>query len=300
MFERHASLLNLITLFNTLTEWGTKKDLRFNTMAPFDQEEALILDPKLIQALAFPELPETAKASLFQSVSPDQAALLMREADVLSRTAEEFKAQIVSLGNLEGTNRNKYMMDSQENFDRAKASAHTFSVAMTRMKGKRNAVALLVGQSDLLTADPNIAADWMRLKTQLKTLSEWGDTHFIQYDKAFTVIERNHALFPVSKFSQTFLLPLASEKPPVVRTPTQTGTGTGTGTGRTAGRVSYNAAYDMIRDQNRSGKLSVTLRTLPLIQGLTTRQLNSIANLNESYDKDEVISFGLRYVHDKN
>lgn len=318
LLERHARVLELITLYNTLIDWGTSRSLDYDTLAPFDEKDVWILEPAQYELVNFPVLPRivittgvataertpgtmngmsvehdatvvtTTRTTFLQALDPSAVTPMVRAAEASISSATS--AQTAIRGKLDEENtftddfgKKRLDVGSQQNFDAVKASSIEFAEAMARLKGQRNAAYSLLAGSDLLMAHEDLAADWKSINEQFDTLASWGEGSYIQYD-GIGVRERNHTIFHQDKFPERHIFEVDEPAPePVAAVP---------GSGITAAQV-----INTLNSRPLNDRYSLAVELIPRIGSLSLDQLNQIAETVSSSYEDNVVKFGLQYVN---
>ena len=319
LLERHAKVLELFTIHNTLLDWGTSRNLTYDTALPFDQKDVWILEPAQYEHMVFPVLPRiiqttgvattgrtagnmsgmaverdstvvtTTRITFLQALAPETVFPWIQgaEADIEAATAAQaaVRAKADSEDQSNELSRNQRIrVGSQADFDAAKAKALEFARAMTGLKAKRNAALSLLSGSDLLMAHEDLAADWESIEDQFETLANWGEEKYIQWD-GLGVSERNQTFFHQQKFPERHIF--EADEPALEEPQVTTGTG-----GITAEQV-----MNALRSRTSTQRKALAEQMIPRIGSLSLDQLNQIADLMSDSYEDDVLRFGLEYVN---
>lgn len=298
LLDRHGEVVRLVTLYNTLVDWGTAWSLDYDTwnfMIP-DERDAWLLDPGGVKFSAFPPLPRldlravnavvtrsqsggpgdtpvvtqhesvaTQRVVMRQALDPRRIRTELEEAGKYADAAAAARASI--RGGVTSEDGNRIYFRDRDAFHAAKAPASDFVIAAAHLKARRNAAYSLLAGSDLLDGDPNLAADWTQITRRLDDLFAWGKRVFMQYDRIHA-LELNYVLFPRDFPKRNILV---VDRPAPDSAPTSTGTGTDT-----AGKISTQAALNTLGSLGCSAAENQMVDLIPRIHDLNETNMNNI------------------------
>ncbi len=229
ILERAGHFTRNVTIYNTFVDFGVNRGLRFDTMTPFNELLAKILEPSRTKYVGFPEmiLPYARTASVNDSATVEGGVVHERSSltvtntvvhfpldqaklsEILSQASKEIKkasdAREAILGaGIKETTRYKYRTNRKsieyecelnvfEETHKPKIIDYVF--AMIRLKGLCNELTARLSISKNYVADLNVRSEWKQVQTRFAELATWGDTWIVTYDP-WNKVERWFKFFP--------------------------------------------------------------------------------------------------------
>ena len=317
--------MRLFTRYNSLVEWTRNLELDYDTMLPFDEKDFEILDRSEFVSFPLPNLPlleivqtvavtdreevegrngaplihesqtlGTSRTVLRQVVDSSKVTALFDECVALADGADQNRSKMSALADREGDRGLIRFRGTLDDFEKnVKPLAVDFALALTRMKGARNALFALLEGSDLYEGDANLRARWQELDARFQDLAKWGDATKIEWD-AFGKSDRLLPIFPTPNFATTDIFG--------GHAPIGSGTWATVVTGEVIplqDEISVNDAFILVKGvTGYQDREAMCYKVIPRVRGLTAKNLTDLASWIGSDSREEkVINFGLQYLN---
>ena len=324
ILERAGHFVRNVTIYNTFVDFGVSRRLRFDTMTPFDELQADLLEKGKTALIEFPTmfLPrvQETRASLDANeleggvvherssitvtdtvvhLPLDQSKLteLLAKAEELIKKASDAREHIVGSGAQEttryGYGRNRtsveYTCELSVFEDTHKPHIIDYVLAMVELKGYCNELTARLNVSKNFVGDLNIRGDWEKAKTRFAELASWGDAWIVTFDP-WNKLERWFKFFPGYDFSKRHIF---SEM--MVKTPSEVAREIESARKlrqmRTEGMISADEAIDLLYTMDSAYRLGKAKTMAPRIYDLTTNNVIRIGKTFDSYYRDDWVEY---------
>ena len=324
ILERAGHFIRNVTVYNTFVDFGVNRRLRFDTMTPFNELRADLLEKNKTSHVEFPTmfLPrvqekranidaneleggvvhERSSVTLTDTVvhlplDKEKLVALLARAGELVKKASDARENIIGSGSSEttrykyGANRTsvEYTCTLKEFEDTHKPHTIEYILAMVELKGYCNELTARLNVSKNFVGDLNIRGDWEQVKTRFAELSNWGDSWIVTYDP-WNKIERWFKFFPGADFSKSHIF---SEM--MVKSPAEIARDIEVARNlrqlRSEGMFSTDEAIDLLYTMDDCYRYGKAKDMAPRIYDLTTDNAIRIGNTFDKSYRDNWVGF---------
>ena len=311
ILERAGHFIRNVTIYNTFVDFGINRRLRYDTMTPFNELRADLLEKGKTPHVEFPTmfLPrvqetrasidanelqggvvhERSSVTLTDTVvhlplDQEKLVALLAKADELVKKATDAREEIIGSGTSEvsrhkyGRSRTsvEYTCELKTFEDEHKPHILEYVLAMVELKGYCNELTARLNVSKNFVGDLNVRGDWEKVKTRFAELSSWGDSWIVTYDP-WNKLERWFKFFPGYNFATRHIF---SEM--MVKSPAEVAREIEVARNiqhmRSQGMISSQEAIDLLMTMKRSNRYSRAKKMAPRIYDLTTDNAIRIGN----------------------